>query len=183
MRDRGRRSLGNAARSTHTPAAARAGRTGESQATLAGAQCAAHAARVRAKHPSFLSRALVLAHQSSAVVHQCGRWQARDCATDMCDTHAVDFTRRNVGHITYPFCDITGGWAALPPEGRTRLCVCEPHVDSGRPSQLVTPSRAVRQSPRPSRSWRKKSSSSCMSCSGLKSSSRRGRGASSPGAS
>src|SRR5262249_34711546 len=36
-------------------------------------------------------------------------------------------------HKTYPLGDITGGWAALPPEGRTRLCVCEPHVDRGSP--------------------------------------------------
>ena len=44
-------------------------------------------------------------------------------------------------------------------------------------------SHGVHHSARPSRSWRKKSSSSCISCSGLKSSSRRGRRAASPVAS
>src|SRR5439155_11808211 len=44
---------------------------------------------------------------------------------------------------------------------------------------LATDSHGGRYSAPRSRSWRKKSSSSCISCSGLKASSRRGRGASS----
>src|SRR5262252_490462 len=53
-------------------------------------------------------------------------------ATKICDTQALDGMGRKLFRRTHPLCDITGGWAALPPEGRTRLCVCEPHVDRGR---------------------------------------------------
>src|SRR5262249_1368010 len=35
---------------------------------------------------------------------------------------------------SYPLGDITGGLAVWPPQGRTRLCVCEPRVERGRPS-------------------------------------------------
>ena len=71
-------------------------------------------------------------------------------------------------------CGLHRGGLACACANRTWIA-----VDLPRP---VTSSREVCQSPRPSRSWRKKSSSSCMSCSGLKSSSRRGCGASAPGA-
>ena len=52
-----------------------------------------HTRRVSVRStPACFSRALLPAHQSSAVVHRCGRWQACDCATDLCNTHAFDFT-------------------------------------------------------------------------------------------
>jgi len=55
-------------------------------------------------------------------------------------------------------CDLQRGELACACANRTWMAVDLP--------RLVTCSHEVRQSPRPSRSWRKKSSSSCMSCSG-----------------
>jgi hypothetical protein len=68
-----------------------------------------HTRRVSVRStPAFFSCTLLPAQENSAVVHRCGRWQACDCATDMCNTHAFDCTSRNVGPITYPLGDITG---------------------------------------------------------------------------
>jgi hypothetical protein len=59
-----------------------------------------------------------------------------------------------------------GDWqCGLPRGGLACACANRTWIAVDLP-RLVTSSRAVRQSPRPSRSWRKKSSSSCMSWSG-----------------
>jgi hypothetical protein len=98
-----------AARPVHTPGATRAGSTGQRQAPLVVARWTARAARDRAKN----SGVRVLSSPGSsapAFPYPCGRssvrrWQACNCATDMCNTQAFDVTSRNVDRRTYPLCD------------------------------------------------------------------------------